>query len=88
MAEADELRDIQQRLALVETRLEQLFEHLKITPRAPSGEGGAAEPIADAEIEDLIAKGNKAQAIKRYHELNDVDLDEARKAVDALEAEE
>jgi hypothetical protein len=40
MAEARELLEIKQRLALLEIRLQQVFEHLDIAPReAASGDG-------------------------------------------------
>ena len=40
MAEARELLEIKQRLALVETRLQQLFVHLDIAPRESAAGGG------------------------------------------------
>jgi hypothetical protein len=72
------LLEIKQRLALVESRLEQLFEHLDITPQeAPQ----AGEAINDPEIQDLLAKGNEAQAVKRYRELTGGGIADAQKAI-------
>ena len=93
MAEARELLEIKQRLALVEARLQQLFEHLDLKPRAgASGEGdgwwGGSEgdeppdPTEDPEIQDLLAKGNEIQAIKRYRELTGLGLKEAKDAIE------
>jgi ribosomal protein L7/L12 len=98
LAEARELLEIKQRLALLETRLQQLFEHLDIAPReSAGGEGGwwgggedeesaASAADADPEIQDLLAKGNKIQAIKRYRELTGLGLKEAQEAIERLEA--
>ena len=87
-----ELLEIKQRLALIETRLEQLFEHLDIAPRESAGGswwGDSGEPgdaTNDPEIQDLLAKGNEIQAIKRYRELAGVDLAEAKAAIDRAKA--
>ena len=72
------LLEIKQRLALVESRLDQIFEHLDIAPRE-SPEGGDA--VNDPEIQDLLAKGNEVQAVKRYRELTGVGIGEAQKAI-------
>jgi ribosomal protein L7/L12 len=77
------LLEIKQRLALVESRLEQLFEHLDIAPReAP----GPSDAINDPEIQDLLAKGNEAQAVKRYRELTGVGIAEAKSAIDRAQS--
>lgn len=94
MAEADDLLEVKERLALVEARLQQLFDHLDIAPRQSAGPGGggwgdssergaSVDAASDPEIQDLIAKGNKMQAIKRYHELTGLGLQEAEKAIEA-----
>jgi ribosomal protein L7/L12 len=93
MAEARELLELKQRIALLETRLQQVFEHLDITPRDSAGgeggwwgdsgeEGGQLDPMSDPEIQDLLAKGNEIQAIKRYRELTGLGLAEAQDAID------
>jgi ribosomal protein L7/L12 len=80
-----QLLEIEQRLALIETRLEQLFEHLDLAPRAPA-ESGELDPNEDPEIQDLLAKGNTVQAVKRYRELTGVGIAEAQRAIDSAQA--
>jgi ribosomal protein L7/L12 len=80
------LEDLEQRLSLIEARVQQLFEHLDIAPR--EGKSGAQlDPNEEPEIQDLLAKGNEAQAVKRYHELTGVGLDEAKQAIQRAQAE-
>ena len=74
-----QLLEIQERLALVESRLQQLFEHLNLRPQEDAGE---ADPAQDPEIQDLVAKGNDAQAVKRYRELTGADAEEAQRAIE------
>jgi ribosomal protein L7/L12 len=78
------LLEIEQRLALVEARLQQLFEHLDIAPRESAG-GEGADAVDDPEIQDLLAKGNKAQAVKRYRELTGAGIADAQRAIDEAE---
>lgn len=75
------LEDLEQRLSLIEARVRQLFEHLDIAERKEA-EGAELDPNDDPEIQDLLAKGNEAQAIKRYHEVTGVGLDEAKQAIE------
>ncbi len=91
MAKPSDLEEIEKRLALMEVRLEQLFEHLNITPRGGGGAGGEGEgagldPNDDPEIQDLLAKGNAQQATKRYQELTGAGPDEAKEAIDRAQA--
>ena len=94
MAASQELLEIKQRLALIESRLEQLFEHLDLRPRETAsgdwwgggGEGDAPDPATDPEIQDLLAKGNEIQAIKRYRELTGLGLAEAKEAIERAKA--
>jgi ribosomal protein L7/L12 len=93
VAEARELLEIKQRLAALEARLEQLFEHLDLTPGqigtggSSGGEpGDAPDPNEDPEIQDLLAKGNEAQAIKRYRELTGLGLGEAKQAIERAQS--
>jgi ribosomal protein L7/L12 len=81
MSVDQQLLEIQQRMALVETRLEQLFEHLDLEPLSAS-EAGELDPVEDPEIQDLVAKGNEAQAVKRYRELTGADAEEAQRAIE------
>jgi hypothetical protein len=51
--------------------------------------GAAPQPSAPDEQEEIIAllrAGHKIQAIKRYREMTDLGLKEAKDAVDAIEA--
>ena len=75
------LLEIQERLAVVESRLQQLFEHLNLEPRDGGGSAGP-DPVQDPEIQDLVAKGNIAQAVKRYRELTGAGLAEAQRAIE------
>jgi ribosomal protein L7/L12 len=77
MAVDRQLLELQQRLAMVESRLEQLFEHLDLKPRG----GDEADAAQDPEIQDLLAKGNEAQAVKRYRELTGAGIVEAQSAI-------
>jgi ribosomal protein L7/L12 len=94
MASSQELLEIKQRLALIETRLQQLFEHLDLRPRETArggwwgggGEGDAPDPATNPEIQDLLAKGNEIQAIKRYRELTGLGLGEAKEAIERAQA--
>jgi ribosomal protein L7/L12 len=76
-----ELLEIKQRIAAIENRLQQLFEHLDVAPRA-APEGGDLDPNTDPEIQDLLAKGNQAQAVKRYRELTGAGIAEAQRAIE------
>jgi ribosomal protein L7/L12 len=95
-----EIFEIKRRLALIESRLEQLFEKLDMAPRGATSGGGwwggsgddAAGELGsgadtDAQVLDLIASGNKIQAVKRYRELTGAGLKEAKDAVDRIEGE-
>ncbi|WP_024802442.1 hypothetical protein [Nocardia sp. BMG51109] len=75
------------RLDRLERKLDAIMRHLQI-PDAPAPQPGT--PVLDgartAEIEDLLARGKKIQAIKVYRELNPaVSLKEAKAAVEAME---
>jgi ribosomal protein L7/L12 len=79
-----QLLEIKQRLALVEARLEQLFQHLNIAPQE-AAQPGEFDPRDDPEIQDLLAKGNVAQAVKRYRELTGSGIADAQKAIEAAQ---
>ena len=84
MAKPSDIEEIQQRLALVEARLQQLFEHLALRPQ--EGAGGS-DPAQDPEIQDLVAKGNEVQAVKRYRELTGADAEEAQRAIEGTQSD-
>ena len=77
------IQDLRKRMLLVERRLEQLFEQLDVKPRADAGD---LDPNDDPEIQDLLAKGNETQAVKRYHELTGMGLAEAKQAIERSQA--
>jgi ribosomal protein L7/L12 len=77
MAVDRQLLELQQRLELVESRLQQLFDHLDLKP----GGGDEADATQDPEIQDLLVKGNEAQAVKRYRELTGAGIAEAQSAI-------
>jgi ribosomal protein L7/L12 len=72
-----EIFEIKQRLALIESRMEQLFEKLDMAPRDP-------DPESDAELLNLIGSGKTIEASKRYRELTGLGLAESKQAVDRL----
>jgi ribosomal protein L7/L12 len=87
----EQVEEIEKRIALMEVRLDQLFEHLNLTPRGGAGAGGHHEgegldPNDDPEIQDLLAKGNAAQATKRYQELTGASLEQAKREIDRAQA--
>jgi ribosomal protein L7/L12 len=84
MAADPQLLEIKQRLALVEARLQQLFDHLNIAPQE-GDKPGEFDPNDDPEIQDLLAKGNLAQAVKRYRELTGAGIAEAQKAIESAQ---
>jgi hypothetical protein len=74
----------------IEVRLEQVFEHLDVTPRGRAeggGEDADLDPNEDPEIQDLLAKGNALQATKRYQELTGVSPEQAKQAIDRAQAD-
>jgi large subunit ribosomal protein L7/L12 len=92
-----EIAEIKQRLALIESRMERVLEKLEMAPRGTSSGGGwwggsdddgatdlAAGADSDPQVLELIANGRKIQAIKRYRELTGLGLKEAKDAVDRL----
>ena len=85
MAKPSDIEELRQRLTLVEARLEQLFEHLDLAPRA-AAESDELDPNKEPEIQDLLAKGNKAQAVKRYREITGVDIAQAQRAIDSAQS--
>jgi len=89
----EQLEQIERRIALIEVRMEQLFEHVNLSPRGGGGSGGVHEgegldPNDDPEIQDLLAKGNQVQATKRYQELTGASADEAKRAIEQAQAED
>ena len=75
---------MEERLELIEARLEQLFDHLDLKPRGEAA--GEIDPASDPEIQDLLTKGNTEQAAKRYQERTGARLDEAKRRIDRIQA--
>ena len=75
---------MEERLALIEARLEQLFDHLDLSPGGAAG--GEVDPASDPEIQDLLTKGNTGQATKRYQERTGASREEAKEAIDRAQA--
>ncbi len=75
---------IEERLGLLEARLEQLFDHLDLKPRG--GGGDDIDPASDPEIQDLLTKGNSEQAARRYQERTGLSLEQAKQEIDRAQA--
>jgi ribosomal protein L7/L12 len=84
----EEIQALEKRMARLEELVEGLYRKLDLRPPAGDEGGGrwggseAGDPIEDPEIQDLLAKGNDAQAIKRYRELSGLGLKEAQEAIE------
>jgi hypothetical protein len=79
-----EVAAMEERLGLIEARLEQLYDHLDLKPRG--GAAGEIDAASDPEIQDLLAKGNAEQAAKRYQERTGVSLEQAKQEIDRAQA--
>ncbi|MFD7664460.1 ribosomal protein L7/L12 [Streptomyces sp. NPDC059788] len=66
-------KDLQRRLQYMDRKLDRIMEHLGIEE---------ADPEGMAEVDALLHKGQKIQAIKRYRELTGAGLKEAKDAVE------
>ena len=79
MSTEQELSTLQARIDELEDRLKYLYQHLRIEyvddPHA-----------ANAKVIELIKSGNKIEAIKAYREIYKVGLNEAKLAVEGMEA--
>jgi hypothetical protein len=75
---------MEERLELIEARLEQLYDHLELKPRGEAA--GEIDPASDPEIQDLLAKGNAEQAVKRYQERTGLSLEQAQQEIDRAQA--
>jgi ribosomal protein L7/L12 len=75
---------MEERLEKVEAHLEQLFDHLDLKPRGEAA--GEIDPASDPEIQDLLAKGNSEQAVKRYQERTGLSLEQAKREIDRAQA--
>ena len=74
-----EILSIRSRINELEARLEYLYKHLHI-------EYSDDPDAANKEVLALLVRGNKIEAIKRYREIHNVGLAEAKQAVDGMES--
>lgn len=79
MITESEILALRSRINQLEARLEYLYKHLHI-------EYSDDPDAADKEVLAMLIRGNKIEAVKRYREIHNVGLAEAKKAVDDLEA--
>ena len=90
----EQLQTLERRLARLEELVQNLYRKLDVRPPAGGESGGGwresdeaePDPIEDPEIQDLLAKGNEAQAVKRYRELSGLGLKEAQEAIERHQA--
>lgn len=77
----EQVTEIERRLALIELRLEQLFEHANISPHeAPSaGSGEVSE-----RVRALVAEGKTEEAIKVHSDQTGAKLEQATEAIERL----
>ncbi len=79
MSSDTDLIALKARVAELEDRIKFLYNHLQITY--------VAEPLAaNAQVVSLIKAGKLMDAVKAYREIYNVGLNEAKKAVEALQA--
>jgi ribosomal protein L7/L12 len=76
---AEDVHQLRTRVARLEARVKQLYEHLRLEYTEDAGPD-------DPRVLELLKKGNKVEAIKIYREIYDVGLTEAKLAVDDIEA--
>jgi ribosomal protein L7/L12 len=75
----EQVTEIEKRLALIELRLEQLFDHAGIAPV----EARSDDPDDVSErVRALIAEGKSAEAIKVHRDQTGISLEEAKDAVE------
>lgn len=79
MITESEILALRSRINNLEARLEYLYKRLNI-------EYSDDPEAADKEVLALIVRGNKIETIKRYREIHNAGLAEARQAVDGMES--
>jgi len=79
MISESEILGMKSRINELEARLEFVYKYLRI-------EYSDNPDAANKEVLALLVRGNKIEAIKRYHEIHKVGLAEAKQAVDGLES--
>lgn len=79
MITESEILALRSRLNQLEARLEYLYKHLHI-------EYSDDPDAANKEVFALLVRGSKIEAVKRYREIHNVGLAEAKQAVDGMES--
>jgi ribosomal protein L7/L12 len=74
----ERVAELERRVARLEGQVELLLGRLGFGDAFPRSSG-------DAEIEDLLRRGKKIEAVKRYRERTGLGLKEAKDAVDEIE---
>ena len=74
--------DVYERIRILEAKVEYLAQHLGIETAAPAQAAMAAAIPPD--VVALARAGDKIQAIKRYRELTNCDLREAKDVVESI----
>ena len=77
MSTEQELLTLRSLINELEDRLKYLYQHLRIEYSDNPG-------AANAKVIELIRSGNKIEAIKAYREIHNVELAEAKRAVDGM----
>ena len=80
MLSGRELGEVLSRISALERKITGLYEHLNIA------EPDLAASGASDEVMELLAAGNKLEAIKRLREQTSMSLNEAQVEIDRLEA--
>lgn len=79
MVSEQELQQLFHRVATLEERVNRLYKSLGVAD-APE-----TSPVDDPRVFELIRKGDKIGAIKRYRELTNAGLAEAKSAVEDVQ---
>ena len=72
-----------ERLDRIERKLDRILAHLGLEGSQQAATGQASH--ASQQVQDLIRRGNKIEAIKVYREQTGLGLREAKDAVEAME---
>ena len=89
MSDLGEIKSLQDRIARIEGMVKEIQGQLGLEQKGSGwwggDESGGSDPLADPEIQDLLAKGNKIHAIKVYRERTGAGLKEAKDAIERWE---
>lgn len=79
MSELEEIKQLSFRLARLERQIAYLFEYLELEYQEPTSDGGASP-----EVMELVHRGKKIAAIKRYQQETGTGLKQAKKFIESL----